>query len=321
VYPLFQSLFKTHAADYSNYDDFLATQTPLELILRSQDERHFQADERLLAYLLSPWTTTMRTSRAAGKTGVVFLLCLPGMIWFARNDRRILSLLAFAAGSFALWIVFFPGDALRYIFAIFPPLSLVATYFLQSISCSRQIRVCVAGGLILIQGYHFLLFFQEMRMLNPLAYLLNNQSQEEFLTQHGVNYFPVVEYINEETPPDAKILFVPEIRGYYCERDRVIATNAPYDREEILLRRFIQESHAVEEVLRKLHDLGITHILLNLAEMRRFLGKDSPEDLFFAFETEKDRRLLRNLLSPRYVHLLMNQHEVMLFELLSSPQS
>lgn len=269
-----------------------------------------------VSYLTSPWTVTMTTSRVAGKTGILFLLCLPGIFLIKKKEPIFCYFLAIAGCSFCLWTIFLPGRALRYVFQIFPPLSIVTAYILWNISHSADKRRYILIGLHVLLIYQLLFLFGTTQDLRPFSYIFGNQSEEEFLVEHGVNYYPVIQYVNTETPENAKVLFVPEIRGYYCERDYLIATNAPYDKDEIILRRLIIESQNVEEVLEKLHRLGITHIVINLSEMRRFLGKNTPQDLFFGFETEKDHTIFRHLFSSQHVRLLMAQHQVNLYEVL-----
>ena len=269
-----------------------------------------------MSYLKAPWTVTMKTSRAAGKTGIVFLLCLPGLFLVKNKDSTIRYLLVIAGCSFWLWVLLLPNDALRYVFQMFPPLSIVTAYILWHIPIPSQRKKYISGGVALLLLYHLLLLFGATHVLQPFTYLFSNQSKEDFLLHHGVAYYPVIQYVNLETPKDSKILFVPEIRGYYCERDYFIATNAPYDKHAIILRQLIIDSQSVEEVIEKLYRMGITHILFNLSEMRRFMGEESPRDLFFGFETEEEHKIFQRLFSPQFLRLLITQNQVNLYEVL-----
>jgi hypothetical protein len=126
-----------------------------------------------------------------------------------------------------------------------------------------------------------------------------------------------MQYINAETPLDAKILFVGETRGTYCERDYILYAVpfvGHFDDHEILLQKLIIESQQVEDVIQKLRDLKITHILVDRFEMKR-LTENSARKSYFNFPTEKDRRIFQELFSPSYLRPLKSQYEVDLYEI------
>jgi hypothetical protein len=148
--------------------------------------------------------------------------------------------------------------------------------------------------------------------------LFGNQSKEEFLVTQGVTYYPVAQYIASELPKDSKILMVGETRGYYYERAYILSTNI-YNLNGIALREFIVGSQTVEEVVQKLHRMGITHLLLNVSEMKRVLRMEQQNlqrDSYFDFQTEKNREMFNTLFSPQYVRSLMSKYGVQLFEIL-----
>jgi len=320
IYPLFNSFFNTHASQYTNYDQFISTENPIFVLFRSLvGTEEFKADYWLnlfLSPLKAPWKTTMQTTRAAGKTGVLFLLCLPGIFFLKKLDPPVRYLLAIAGCSFWLWVVLLPGQALRYVFQMFPPLSIVSAYIFWNLPFSNRGKRWVLGGVSIILLYHLLIFFGETSILRPFNYLFGNQSEETFLLEHGVDYYPVIQYANSNIPANSKILFIAEIRGYYCEKDYLLATNAPFDNNEKILRKLIIKSQNVEEVIQELKRMGITHILVNLVEMQR-LGKEKLlRDSYFDFQTEKDRKIFRNLFSPQYLRPIVAKHQVNLYEVL-----
>ncbi len=165
-----------------------------------------------------------------------------------------------------------PAWIQRYGFPILPLLSLVAAYALWNLPVSQLIRKLLAAILTIGLIYQLFLFVaEEIRILRPFDYLFANQTREEFLLDHGVNYYPVIQYVNRETSVDAKILFVGESRGYYCERDYLLYTVIEgIDDNELPLRNLIIQSQDINDLLQKLQVQGITHILLNAAEMKRY---------------------------------------------------
>jgi hypothetical protein len=232
-------------------------------------------------------------------------------------DTTSRYLLAISGCSFWLWAILLPQTALRYVFQMFPPLSLLTAYLLWHLPISRRGKTWIGAGVSLLLIYHLLLLFGPLAILQPFKYLLSNLSKEEFLVKQGVNYYPAIQYVNLEVPKDAKILYVGELRGYYCERDFLLATDAYRVDDEIILRKLIVESQSVHEVIQKLKQLNITHFLLNLSEMRRFArGKDLARESYFGFQTEKDQEIFQRLFSPQYLRLLLSKFEVTVYEVL-----
>jgi len=110
---------------------------------------------------------------------------------------------------------------------------------------------------------------------DPWGVVLGRESREEYLYRDSIGrnlmpyYYPVVKYINENLPLDAKVLFIGEARGYYCERNFV--TVLAEDSHTIVIRlvRFCKDT---DELLEKLRNLGITHVLYNRREAYRLRG-------------------------------------------------
>ena len=311
LYPFFNTVFRAQGSQIVDYQQYLDHANTL-----------FNAEphglKMLLNYLRAPWLVTMTTTGAAGQTGLVFLLCLPGVFLLKKMDGPTRYLLALAGGAFWFWILLLPAT-LRYVFPMLPPLSIVTAHILWCMPVGRRTKSLLVGGLSMIFGYQLLIFGGQLNILRPFAYLFGNQSQEAFLLEHGLNYYPVVQYLNRETANDAKILFVGETRGYYCERDYLLYA-VPYvsavDKQEILLRQLILASENAGEVIEKLRQQRITHILFNLAEMRRFTPQYLAPESYFGFQTEKERAIFRSLFAPPYLRLLISQYQVELYEIL-----
>ena len=310
IYPFFNSVFGSQVSQLIEYDQYI-----------SRDHSLFTKGQHRLDViwiaLKAPWTVTMTTNGAAGKTGVLFLLCLPCVVFLKNIDGTMKYLLAIAGCSFGFWVFLLPRT-LRYVFPIFPPLSIVIAYILWHIPVSHRGRKLILAGMSLLLFYHIGMFLsEEIHILRPFAYLLGNQSKEDFLLDHGVEYYPVIQYVNRETPENSKILFVGESRGYYCERDYLVYTVITgIDDNELILRKLIVESQNVEEVVQKLRQMKITHILFNTSEMKRFTKQYLARDSYFGFQTEKEREIYRNLFAPQYLRPLISQDQVYLYEIM-----
>jgi hypothetical protein len=83
---------------------------------------------------------------------------------------------------------------------------------------------------------------------------------------------PVFEFIDEELPPDARLLFLNTNHGFFCDREFVADSFFEASQINALLR----QEEGPEGVGRALRALGITHLLIENRD--RFVPW--PESLF-----------------------------------------
>lgn len=309
-YPFLNAVFGSQGSQAVDYGQYLQTDHSLFVSRQQWADTIWQA-------VKAPWTVTMTTNGAAGKTGVLFLLCLPWILLLRDIDAPIKYILGMAVCGFWGWVFLLPWT-LRYAFPVFPLLSIVTAYILCNIPASRAGKTVILGGITVLLGYQFAMFLaEELYVLRSFQYLLGDQPAEQFLLDHGLNYYPVAQYINRETPEDSTILIVGESRGYYCERAYLLHTIIlDIDDNELPFRRLIVESESADEVVQKLHQMQITHILFNTAEMERFARQQPSRTSYFNFQTDKDRKVYQELLSPKYLRPLISQYDVSLFEVI-----
>ena len=304
VYPFFNHLFGSQASELVAYTQVMQRENPMST--------HWLMF--ILQTLKAPWTITMTTSGSGGKTGVLFLLYLP--LLFFLKIKTIDPLLKWggllAGTAFVGWLFFLPR-MLRYIFPLFPVLSLIIAYSLWKISISKQRRLLTMLGVCGILLYQLMMFGGELTILSPLAYLFRNASQEEFLLAHGVNYYPAIQYVNRELSHDARVLFVAETRSYYAQRAVLLHTIIEDD-NEIILRKFIVESENLEELLLKLRQEHITHILINHDEMQRFTKTYLKRESYFNFQTQRAQKIFQRFFSSS-LRLLTSEYGVDLYEI------
>lgn len=320
LYPFFNALFGSQASYNVEYQELMRRiGNPLHRLLFSADSflniRYWLRG--VWEFINAPWFFSMKPNGAAGQIGIIFLLFVPFALLIKPLDRAAKSLLICALSSLGLWALFLPWIQ-RYGFPILPLLSLIAAYALWNLPVSQLIRKLLAAILTIGLIYQLFLFVaEEIRILRPFDYLFANQTREEFLLDHGVNYYPVIQYVNRETSVDAKILFVGESRGYYCERDYLLYTVIEgIDDNELPLRNLIIQSQDINDLLQKLQVQGITHILLNAAEMKRYTETYLTRDSYLGLTAAKDQAILRALLSPQSTRELITAHQVRLYEIL-----
>ena len=224
-------------------------------------------------------------------------------------------LLFFSASVFLLWVLFLPW-MLRFAFPIFPALSIIVAYTFNELKKPNRLKKLIDTGIIIVITYHLFLFFSEaVTILRPFSYLFGNQSKEEFLVSHGVNYYPAVEWANNTIPENSKILFIGELRGFYCKRDYILHVGIDgVDEEKLILRDLIKKYDTPQDICLELNNLGITHILFNLSEMSRIAKNYLSLDHYFDFPEKEKNELVREFFSG-YLYLLVSEYNVSLYEI------
>jgi hypothetical protein len=92
--------------------------------------------------------------------------------------------------------------------------------------------------------------------LNPLAYVVGDQSRAAYLERNLGTLYPVSVEISEMLPPDAAVQFLWEPRTYYCELDC---------RGDHILDKYSHLEHlhgSAEGIARALAAEGVTHLLV-----------------------------------------------------------
>lgn len=79
-------------------------------------------------------------------------------------------------------------------------------------------------------------------------------------------HFGMMDFVNRKTPPAAKILLVAEAQIYYFERP--IVYNTVFNRNP--LDDLAADGKDPERIKKRLADMGVTHVLVNKNQMRRY---------------------------------------------------
>ncbi len=304
LFPFFNSIFEVQEHESLGYSQIVSRRIPG---VKNWLERVFSY------YLAVPWTASMNIRGAAGIAGILFLLGLPLLFTLQKRDGAIWHLAIASACAFGVWTVFLPR-VLRYVFPIFPLLSLVIAYTLWRISDSRTVKFLIFSGLSVLVVYHFGLFLRETSLLRSMTYLFPHQTEREFLLDHGLNSYPAIEFINTETPLDSKVLFVGEMRGFYCQRDYEL--QVVRGDEDIWLQQRILNADTIIDVLQDLRHKKFTHLLFNRPEMQRIATSFLKRESFFHFQDRRKEQMLQELLSPQYARLVFSAYRVNVYEIL-----
>lgn len=184
--------------------------------------------------LTAPWDATVwGVEGAAGYSatiGPLFLALLPCLflVWrgLLPEKRRWLGAAAVFCGVLYLfWLWGVARTALllqtRLLFPAFGVLALIVGAAVEGLRAlpSRPLdlawltRAIVAGVLALALTGTFLSTSQG----RPLEVLLGHETQEDFLARRLGWYYAMIEFVNQELPPDAVVLFLWEPRSYHCQ--------------------------------------------------------------------------------------------------------
>ncbi len=206
-----------------------------------------------------------------------FLLFLPllAVIGWKRDStetaREKKILLAFAILYFAF--AFLSSEIrVRYLAPIIPPLVILSVYGVKRLEqmisglMSALWRNMAKAALLLLVGFFLCLNAVYVaglfRYVAPFPYLRGEVSRDVYISHYRAEYQTLL-YANQHLPEDARILFFFTGRsGYYCDRDYLY--DIVDDRStESLFRGLTEESESSHDLLRKLKEKGITHVLIN----------------------------------------------------------
>lgn len=318
VYPLLNNVFHSKVVDgYSFYDEHISNNSIFSKFLNKSTEiRNFSFwKSYLINLIIAPWTYSMKTIKFAGRVGIFFLSTIPLLLFYKNKNCFVKQLLILGLTIFYSWLLFLPNTAIRYSFQMIPPLSIVSAYLIITFMKHKKLRNVAYFIVYPFIGFQFLIFISIISNFGCFDYLFKNQSKEEFLLNHNVQYYPVIEWANKNLPIDSKILFEGEVRGYYCQLDYVVSSNSYNSDKDIILMDLIKNSERIEVLLENLKRLGVTHILFNKNEMGRFASEFMSRQEYYEFTTEKDIQMFNDLFEKGYLDLLYYKYDVFLYQI------
>ena len=214
-----------------------------------------------------------------------FLLLLPFLAFYRiqsdshtiKTEKKIL--LSFAVLFFA-FAFFSSGLRVRYISPIIPPLVILFVFGIKNLSDTvskfnstihRKIGRAIIFLIILfslIPNARYV--FSQYKYVRPYDYFNGTLTRDEYIEKFRREY-PVMRYINENLPQDARVLFFYlGNRGYYCDRDYV------FDMQKGVSTfwEIVKKSNSPEEVLTELKNKHITHLLIRYDIFERWVKTD-----------------------------------------------
>jgi len=231
---------------------------------------------KALRIIVTPWEMTIVGAWANLPYGSTitpfFLLLLPLWFFIRPKEEAINPLILFSLVEFILWVAnpIGPYPQSRLAMPIFPALSVISAYVFERLPSLdlpafslykffRLVLLLLLGLLLVAQVGHTAFY-------NPGPFLLGEETREGYLARildQGISsgYYSALTHINEHLPEDARVGVVwPERRIYYCER---ICIPSPF-----------QVDDTAEEMMVKVREMGLTHLLVSKRGQEFLLNSD-----------------------------------------------
>jgi hypothetical protein len=239
---------------------------------RSQDlARTFSSAAGWKEFLMRPWAISMRDRYLDDFAGISFLVFIPWALcqrWGIIKERPDVPATSTAIGllsiaGYFLWAL--SSGMVRFMVPTFPFIASLAALAITRESVPTWLRrsgwaIAIWVSMINLLGTFSMgadfgsgLWSQLVRNADRSAYL------GTWHMHYPSPYYPAMAYINQNLPPDAKVLFLGEPRTFYCERDSVAAT--VFDRNPFW--EAAQEARSSEELFQRVRRSGITHIFVS----------------------------------------------------------
>jgi hypothetical protein len=188
--------------------------------------------------------------------GVAFLLGLPLLIWAAWKLELPLEAkiaVGVAGVMYLFWL--FSSAQLRYLLPIIPALAIGIAASAEAIGnrVKEIAQNAFAAASVVAIATSAAWFCQKA----PLRFALGGETRDQYLTRN-LDYYPLYQAINNETPADAKVWLINMRRDTY-NIERPIFSD--YLFEDWTLRNMLWESRNVQELRAKAATLGVKYVL------------------------------------------------------------
>jgi len=252
VFPFYMSIWKGEAA---NWD------VERSNLFQAMNSQYGGVDTDKVNYLTAP----VRVSIAAqpeqpryydGVLGVAFLIGLPLLIWALwKLDLAVeIKIAAAVAGlTYLFWL--FSSEQLRYLLPVVPLAAIAIAAAAEKIGGSvksvAQYALAAASACAALTSFAW--FCQKA----PFRVVLGGETRDAYLARH-LDYYPYYQWINAETPPEAKVWLINMRRDTYNIERPVFSD---YLFEDWTLRKMVWESGNAQELRAKAAAMNVEHVL------------------------------------------------------------
>ena len=206
-----------------------------------------------------PIRISFKVNGAGGVVGPIFLIFLPFLVQMKKLAGKYL--LFFALMLLVLGPFF--GEAVRYIYVVFPLLSIFA-----AVSYERMNRKILKIIFTIIVFINFTLGLTILESIDAarLVYF-NKYTTDEYIARSFPTYkaFLTVNHMDE---PGIKVLIGGEARGFYLRKPYMTSSAHDYS----IFKTYLNNSETVMEFVEHIKADGYTLIIFNLSEFKRLRG-------------------------------------------------
>lgn len=219
------------------------------------------ADLNKLNYLTAPVRVSItaqpeQPANYDGVIGVAFLIGLPLLIWALwKFDLAVeIKIMPGIAGvMYLFWI--FSSAQLRYLLPVVPMLAIAIAASAERIGSG--ISKVVRGSLVAASVCGLLTSFAWFCQKAPVRAALGGESRDQYLTRN-LDYYSYYQWINTETPPDAKVWLINMRRDTY-NMERPVFSD--YVFEDWTLRKMLWDAGSAQDMRTKTAAMGIKYVL------------------------------------------------------------
>lgn len=208
--------------------------------------------------LLTLWNVTFRNDAFSSVLGITpfYVIVIPLVLFFYKDIKNLREwMLLFITSMTIMTIIFWVHPVIRYMFPALALLS-VLTGKIIDVMIKEKVLKWVLIICLLISLTFNLAIWWGINSKN-VYFLVSSQTKEEFYSKlKDYNPALAMQWINENTPKDSKILLAREIRGYYLDRNYVV--NDPS-----LSYIDYYSMDGAEDLIKRLKKLKISYILIN----------------------------------------------------------
>ncbi len=229
---------------------------------RLLQEQHARVTTDGWSWLLLPWTLTMANPDSYNFCGPLALALVPFLFMFRLRHPALRFLAALIplllAAGFAVTHI------LRFVLPVFVLLNILA----GSVLAGGDKPNC-GKGWAWVGGFCAIFCFVYLSVISYYYYSCagiwsGKQTRAEYLMSPGkiTPYYDTAQWINQNLPPEARLLVVGDARGLYY--DRPFLTNSVFDEQE--LSKAAKQETAPGGIARRLKELGVDYLVVNGAE-------------------------------------------------------
>lgn len=281
VYPFFSKLFRS--SEPALFTAFLQDARLRDLI------HTFTTVEGWKSFFIHPWNIAIGNRGVDDWLGAPILILAPWILflrWGIRQKshevpRGLTALGVLAVLGYSLW--YLTSDIVRF---LIPSLPLIVCAIALAVESSKfrgwLWRVAWVGGIFFsLFNFQTICRLGETWAMGKWGVLSGRGSYAAYLADDHMSYdgsyYPAMEYINNELPANARVLFLGESRAYYCNRDFI--ASSVFDENPFWSA--VRGSKTAEELYSRVNAMGITHIFVSITALYTYayMPTVTPHDL------------------------------------------